>query len=92
MDELMKKKLSDLLDRVKEPQSGLTISQLGMIEGIKHEPITNKLLVVTNPQITSKACCMVFNLFEVGEIEDLIAFELKKEFPNVEVEFTNSSR
>jgi len=91
MDELMKKKIGDLLDRVKEPQSGLTIRQLGMIVGIRHEQITNKLIVVTDPQLTSKACCMVFNIYEVGKIEDLIALELKKEFPNVEVEFVSAS-
>jgi metal-sulfur cluster biosynthetic enzyme len=91
MEEAMKKKLANLLDRVKEPQSGLTLSQLGMVAGIKHEPITNKLIVVTDPLITSKACCMVFNIYEVGEIEDLISFELKKEFPDLDVEFVSQN-
>jgi metal-sulfur cluster biosynthetic enzyme len=89
MNVMMKKKLAELLDRVKEPQSGLTISQLGMVIGIRFEPITKKLIVVTNPQITSKACCMVFNIYELGKIEELITAELNKEFPELNVEFTS---
>lgn len=87
MEDWMKKKLSDLLNTVKEPKSGLTLQQLGIIEGIKHEPVTNKLIVVTDPVITSKACCMIFNMYEVGELEDMIASKLNQEFPGISVEF-----
>lgn len=91
MEESMKKKLAQILDRVKEPQSGLPLSQLGIVAGIKLEPITNRLIVVTDPSITSKVCCIVFNIYGVGEIEDLIASELKKEFPDLTVEFASKS-
>ncbi len=91
MEESMKKKLAQILDRVKESQSGLTLSQLDIVAGIKHEPVTNRLIVVTDPSITSKVCCMVFDIYGVGEIEDLIASELKKEFPGFSVEFAGKS-
>ncbi len=88
MEEQMRNKLANLLDKVKEPKSGLTLNQLGIIEGIKHEPVTNKLIVVTDPSLTFKACCMVFNIYELGELENMIASELVKEFPGVQVEFS----
>ena len=91
MEEKMKNKLSSILERVKEPQSGLSISEMGYVAGIKHEPITNKLIVVTDTRITPKACCMVFNLFGISRIENLLTDELKKEFPELEVKFVNKN-
>jgi metal-sulfur cluster biosynthetic enzyme len=87
MDEQMKNKLTHLLNTVKEPHSGLTLNQLGIIEGIKYDSLTNKLIVVTDPDTTSKACCMIFDLYKVGELEDMIASVFMREFPGMKIEF-----
>ncbi len=89
MNQEMKNKLSNILDEVKDPETGLPVSQLGLIEGIKHKADLNELLVYMNSLETAKACCMVSQFLGYAKIEELLKEALEKEFPNQTVVFQN---
>jgi len=87
MTKEMKNKLAEILDRVKDPENGVSISQLGLVAGIKYYDKANEFSVYMYTLETAKACCMVFQLNAYGVIERLLKEEIEKEFPNQTVLF-----
>ena len=45
----MKKKIDAVLERVKEPESGLSIAELGMVERLRYSKKHKKLIIFTRP-------------------------------------------
>ena len=85
----MRNKLAEILDKVKEPENGMSISQMGLVAGIKHNNKTNEFSVYMYTLETAKACCMVFQLNAYAAIETLLKTEIEKEFPGNKVVFKN---
>jgi len=86
MDEIMKKKLESVLERVKEPETNLTISELGLVERFRYYPKKKKLSVFLNPIKPGKVCCSIISsLLLSSTIKDLMN-ELQKEFPDLYLE------
>jgi len=82
----MKKKLQSVLERVKEPETNLAISELGLVERFRYHPEQKKLSVFLNPLRPGKVCCSVISsLLLSSTLKDLIN-ELQKEFPDLYVE------
>ena len=82
----MKKKLESVLERVKEPETNLTISELGLVERFRYYPKKKKLSVFLNPIKPGKVCCSVISsLLLSSTIKDLMN-ELQKEFPDLYLE------
>jgi hypothetical protein len=87
MENIIQNKIDSVLDRIKEPQSGLSLSQIGFVEKIRCNSEGKKLIVFTNRLGHSKACCIALNMIVLGHIEKTLVEELKKEFPNHSIEF-----
>jgi metal-sulfur cluster biosynthetic enzyme len=86
MDSEMKKKLQAVLDRVKEPETNLSIADLGLVERIRHHPERRKLTIFTNPIRPAHACCTIIAGLLLSTTMKNLATELEKEFPELSVE------
>jgi len=82
-------KLADILDTVIEPESNLSISELAIVAGIKHDEDNKQFLVYMNPLDKAKACCMVFQLVGYSEVEVLLKEAIEHFFPTQTVVFKN---
>jgi len=81
--------LADILDTVIEPESNLSISELAIVAGIKHDEDNKQFLVYMNPLDKAKACCMVFQLVGYSEVEVLLKEAIEHFFPTQTVVFKN---
>lgn len=85
----MIKKIDDVLDRVKDPESGLSVLHLGLIKRVRFSEAQKKLFVFTDFQShmpDCKACVFIAKLVADTIIRDLDA-EFSLEFPDIEIEF-----
>jgi len=86
MDAIMKKKLQSVLERVKNPETNVAISELGLVERFRYHPKQKKLSVFLNPVRPGKVCCsLISSLLLSSTLKDLMN-ELKKEFPDLYLE------
>lgn len=83
----MKKNLQAVLDKVKEPESGASLSTLGLVNRIRYIEKQKKLLVILNPTRSGKLCCAVLSALILNTIKRDLAVELEKEFPHLVVEY-----
>ena len=82
----MKKKLQSVLERVKEPETNLAISELGLVERFRYYPEQKKLSVFLNALRPGKVCCSIISsLLLSSTLKDLMN-ELQKEFPDLYLE------
>ena len=86
MAQRMANKIDTVLDQVKEPESGLTIAQIGLVEKVRYVEASRKLYVIKRPVRPAKQCCKITaNLLLTSTLKDLqAAFE--KAFPDLTVE------
>jgi metal-sulfur cluster biosynthetic enzyme len=60
MDAEMKRKIDSVLDRVKEPESGLSIAQIGLVKKLRYNPTRRRLYIFNNQlRPNRKQCCTV---------------------------------
>ena len=86
MDPNIQKKLDDVLGRVKEPESGLNLSQLGLVERFRYNAKDRRLIVFKSKITPSKGCCtLISNMLLHSTLESLIK-ELQYEFPDFSIE------
>ena len=83
----MKAKIDSVLERVKEPESNLSIAQLGLVDKLRYNPTRKRLYIYTSPiRHNRKQCCTILQgLLISGTLNSLIA-EFQKEFPDLAVE------
>jgi len=85
----MIKKIDDVLDRVKDPESGLSVLHLGLVKRVRFSEEHKKLYVFTDFQShmpDCKTCVFIAKL--VGEnILRNLDVEFNLEFPDLEIEF-----
>ena len=82
-------RIDSVLDRVKEPESGLSIAQIGLVKRIRYSEKKNKLLVFTKAIAQTHACCTMLVLAQQSQILNLIEEEFKEEFPEHWIELVN---
>jgi metal-sulfur cluster biosynthetic enzyme len=88
MDAIMKEKLQSVLERVKDPETNVAISELGLVERFRYYPEQKKLSVFLNPVRPGKVCCSIISsLLLSSTLKDLMN-ELRKEFPDLYLERT----
>jgi hypothetical protein len=87
MNPEMTRKIDAVLDRVKEPESGLSIAQLGLVDKLRYNPTRKRLYIYTSTiRHNRKQCCTIIQgLLLSGTLNSLIA-EFQKEFPDLAVE------
>jgi metal-sulfur cluster biosynthetic enzyme len=83
----MKQKIDAVLDRVKEPVTGVSIAQLGLVERLRYSESNQKLFVIVNAanQRVPK-CCRIIQGLLLSDILDALTQEFQKEFPELNVE------
>lgn len=83
----MKQKIDAVLDRVKEPLTGLSIAQLGLVERFRYSEKNKKLFVMLNPQNRrTPKCCKIIQGFLLSDILHALTEEYSKEFPELSIE------
>jgi len=87
MDSMMKQKIDHVLERVKEPESGLSIAQLGLVAKLRYNPKRKKLYIFTSTiRHNRKQCCTVLQGLLLSGTLNSLTREFKKEFPDLDVE------
>jgi metal-sulfur cluster biosynthetic enzyme len=86
MDAIMKKKLQSVLERVKDPETNMAISELGLVERFRYYPEQKKLSVFLNPVRPGKVCCSIISSLLLTSTLKNLMNELQKEFPDFAVE------
>jgi len=89
MTEETRKKLADILEKVKDPENGLSISRMGLVAGIKLKSESKLFEVYIYSIETAKACCFIFQMNAYATIENMLKEAIEKEFPGYKVVFKN---
>jgi metal-sulfur cluster biosynthetic enzyme len=88
MDDAMKKKIDAVLARVREPESGLSLAELGLVERVRYSEKRGRLVVFTNPIKSPPGCCIIIAKLLQDTTGKRMAEEFQKEFPDLRIEFT----
>jgi metal-sulfur cluster biosynthetic enzyme len=87
MDAVMKEKIDTILDTVKEPETGLTMAQLGFVERIRYSERQKKLTVFSgNLKANRKLCCTVMQGLLISGTKKSLTEAFQKAFPDLAVE------
>ena len=87
MDTAMKEKIDRVLNTVKEPETGLTMAQLGFVERVRYNEEKKKLTVFScNLKSNRKICCTVIQGLLISGTIDSLTEAFQKEFPDLAVE------
>jgi metal-sulfur cluster biosynthetic enzyme len=87
MDSEMINKIDAVLDRVMEPESNLSIAQLGLVKKLRYVENKKTLYIFTRDPTAPPACCTIIaNLLQTTISEKLIQ-EFQIEFPDLTIEF-----
>jgi metal-sulfur cluster biosynthetic enzyme len=83
----MKEKIDRVLDTVKEPETGLTMAQLGFVERIRYSEEKRKLTVFScNLKPNHKYCCTVIQGLLISGTINSLTQAFQNEFPDLAVE------
>jgi metal-sulfur cluster biosynthetic enzyme len=84
----MAKKIDAVLERVKEPESNLSVAQLGLVQRVRYNEEYKKFYVFTNTIKTSHHyCCTIIQGLLVSSTFERLTEEFQKEFPDISIEF-----
>ena len=89
MDPEMTRKIAAILDRVKDPESGLGLDRLGIIERVRYNEEKQQMYIFTNflGHLPNCPSCSGIALALMSTIRRNLAEEFKKEFPELGIEF-----
>ena len=89
MEPEMIKKIDSILDRVKEPESGMSLAQMGLVERVRYSQKQNTILVLTRAIRHTHGCCTLLALAQQDGILSNLEQEFKKEFPYKWIKIVN---
>jgi metal-sulfur cluster biosynthetic enzyme len=87
MDPEMIRKIDSVLDRVKEPESNLSVAELGIIQKLRYNESKRALYIFANTYGSRKACCYLITKLIESDVMNRVKNELKKEFPELAIRF-----
>ena len=85
----MIQKIDNVLDRVIEKESNLSVAQLGLVERIRYSEKQNKLYVFTKAIHSTHGCCTLLALVQQSDTLQDLEQQFKKEFPEHWVQIVN---
>ena len=87
MNEEMKQKIDKVLDRVKDPESDLPLSSLGVIERLRYNQARQELYIFTNFMAHRPGClaCAGVAAAVVEGIKRRLLAEFRNEFPELQI-------
>ena len=84
----MARKIDAVLERVKEPESNLSVAELGLVKRVRYNKDHKKFYVFTNPiKSDHHYCCTILQGLLVSGTLDRLSEEFHKEFPDLSIEF-----
>ena len=87
MQSAMQQKIDSVLERVKEPESGLSIAQIGLVERLRYNPRRKRLYIFTSTiRQNRKQCCTVLQGLLISSTLHSLTVEFQKEFPDLAIE------
>jgi len=81
MTQTMIEKIDNVLDRVIEKESNLSLAQLGLVERVRYSEKQNKLYVFTKAIHSTHGCCTLLSLVQQSDTLQDLEEQFKKEFP-----------
>lgn len=89
MDEEMKRTIDAVLDRVKDPESGYSVADLGVVTRLRYNDEKKELYLFTDFNAHQPGCftCVGIAAMIQNSIERWLTEEFGKEFPGVSVVF-----
>jgi len=89
MDRVMKEKIESVLDRVKDPESDLSVAQLGLVKKVRYSEDHNLLYIFTDFVSRQPRCltCAAIAMALSASILKNLETEFQKEFPDLTIEF-----
>jgi metal-sulfur cluster biosynthetic enzyme len=85
----MIQKIDNVLDRVIEKESNLSLAQLGLVERVRYSEKQNKLYVFTKAIHSTHGCCTLLSLVQQSDTLQDLEEQFKKEFPEHWVQIVN---
>lgn len=85
----MIEKIDNVLDRVIEKESNLSLAQLGLVERVRYSEKRNKLYVFTKAIHSTHGCCTLLALVQQSDTLQDLEEQFKKEFPEHWVQIVN---
>ncbi|MEE9309193.1 MAG: hypothetical protein V3V57_16865 [Spirochaetia bacterium] len=89
MTQTMIQKIDNVLDRVIEKESNLSLAQLGLVERVRYSEKQNKLYVFTKAIHSTHGCCTLLALVQQSDTLQDLEEQFKKEFPEHWVQIVN---
>ena len=91
MYEEIQSKIDLVLDRVKDPESGLPISHLGVIKRLRYNEARQELYIFADFQSHSPSClaCLGIAAAVVEGIKCRLLAEFQAEFPELTIQFVS---
>ena len=88
MDPLILEKIDAVLDRIKDPESGLSISRLGLVERVRYNEEKGEMYIFTDFLSHLPHCpsCAGVAMVVVSAIKRRLREEFQKEFPDLTIE------
>ncbi len=87
MNEQMEKTLQTVLDRVKDPETGLSVAQLGLVRKIRYVKESKKLLVLLTFIRPGPVCCSLLSGMVLSTVKKNLQTKLERAFPELTVEY-----
>ncbi len=89
MNSIMKEKIDSVLERVKDPESDLSVAHLGLVKKVRYSE-DHKLLYIFTDFVSRQPGCLtcagIAMALSASILKNLEA-EFQKEFPDLTVEF-----
>lgn len=85
----MIQKVDNVLDRIIEKESNLSVAQLGLVERVRYSEKRNKLYVFTKAIHSTHGCCTLLALVQQSDTLQDLEEQFKKEFPEHWVQIVN---
>ncbi len=89
MTQTMIQKIDNVLDRVIEKESNLSVAQLGLVERVRYSEKQNKLYVFTKAIHSTHGCCTLLSLVQQSDTLQDLEEHFRKEFPEHWVQIVN---
>lgn len=89
MDRMMKDKIDSVLERVTDPESGLSVAQLGLVKKVRYSEDRNLLYIFTDFVSRQPGCltCAGIAMAISASILKNLEAEFQKEFPDLTIAF-----
>jgi metal-sulfur cluster biosynthetic enzyme len=85
MDPEMIRRIDGVLKAVRDPESGLSVAQIGLVKRLRYSESAKTLLVYSNPLGKTHGCCTLIALTLLEDVQRRLLEALSREFPALTV-------